>query len=137
VEKEAPPGKKFDTKYVLDTLKDTKKSLQAVLREATQIYAFPKDSAKEMKDDNPVDVLAYQRASKAMWKSFYGKIPPEDAGIFYDDFSVDVRGETLPAFKCLEGLRINTVLQVTLRSVSTFGICCFAFFQVTLFWNMY
>lgn len=137
MEKDAPPGKKFDMNYVLDTLKDTKTSLQAVLREATAIYAFPKDSAKEMKDDDPVDVLAYQRASKAMWKSFYGKIPPEDAGIFYDDFSVDVRGETLPAFKCLEGLRINTVLQVTLRSVSTFGICCFAFFQLTLFWNMY
>lgn len=111
----------FNLRHVLDQLGNMLPILQQVRRVALIAAGFPYND-KPVEEDDEYDVLAYNRALKEMWKEYYGKMPPEDADLFYDDFPVVSCGETLPAFKELEGLRKNTILQVTKKSVSFFSM---------------
>jgi hypothetical protein len=110
-------GEVFSMPHVLKQLDIMVSTLNQVKKVNLAAATFPKDDF-QMSEHDPHHVLAYNRALADMWKTYYGKMPPEDASIFYDDFPVVECGETLPAFKALEGVRTNTVLQVTKKQVS-------------------
>lgn len=106
-------------KYVLSTLSGLDADINRTKKMAAKIFALPKEK-RVLDPMHPGDVLAYERAGKDMWAKFYGKMIPDGAELLFDDFPVESAGDTLPAFKDFQGLKLNTILEVTNRKVSDF-----------------